>query len=89
MIFYLKTAEYLENYTFLLEFNTGEKGVVNLREILLDESGAFSELFRKNLGEVKNFHLDSWPTLAWDNGFDICPDVLYEKFKAQVSVSKV
>ena len=86
MIFYLKNAEYLGEYMFRLEFNTGENGTVNLKEILLDKSGAFSELFKKNPGEVKNFHLDSWPTLAWDNGFDICPDVLHEKFKEQVQI---
>ena len=84
MIFYLKNAEYLGEYTFHLEFNTGEGGVVDLKEILLDRSSTFSELFRKNPGEVRKFHLDSWPTLAWDNGFDICADVLYGKFKEQV-----
>jgi hypothetical protein len=28
--------------------------------------------------ERNNFHLDSWPTLAWDCGFDVDPDSLYE-----------
>jgi hypothetical protein len=30
-------------------------------------------------GESAQFHLDSWPTLAWDCGFDVSPESLYER----------
>jgi len=26
-----------------------------------------------------DFHLDSWPTLVWDCGFDVDPESLYER----------
>ena len=73
---YLKEAKYLGDFRVFLEFNDGRSGEVDLRETVhayaaaspLREPQAFSR-----------FHLDSWPVLAWDCGFDVAPETLYEK----------
>jgi len=31
----------------------------------------------QNMWNTKEFFLDSWPTLAWECGFDISPESLY------------
>ena len=28
--------------------------------------------------KFRNFYLDGWPTIAWDCGFDLSPETLYE-----------
>nr|VFJ97729.1 MAG: Protein of unknown function (DUF2442) [Candidatus Kentron sp. H]VFJ98554.1 MAG: Protein of unknown function (DUF2442) [Candidatus Kentron sp. H]VFK03298.1 MAG: Protein of unknown function (DUF2442) [Candidatus Kentron sp. H] len=38
--------------------------------------GEIAELLRDPI-RFSQFHLDSWPTLAWDCGFDIAPESLY------------
>ncbi|MBD3243359.1 MAG: DUF2442 domain-containing protein, partial [Chitinivibrionales bacterium] len=47
-----------------------------LRDLVFSQRAA--ELLR-DPAEFAKFHLDSWPTLAWDCGFDIAPESLYER----------
>lgn len=73
---YLKEARYLGDFRVFLKFNDGKSGEVDLRETVYKHSAA------STLREPKafaKFHLDSWPTLVWDCGFDIAPETLYEK----------
>ncbi|TNJ37573.1 DUF2442 domain-containing protein [Chlorobaculum thiosulfatiphilum] len=73
---YIEGAKYLDGYRIFLRFNDGKSGIVDLKETVfrhpvaspLREPEAFSR-----------FYLDSWPTLAWDCGFDVAPETLYEK----------
>ena len=73
---YLAEAKYLDGFRILLRFNDGKPGIVDIKETIyryfaastLREPEAFSR-----------FYLDSWPTLAWDCGFDVPPEALYEK----------
>lgn len=72
----VQEAAYKDHYRIWIKFNTGESGVVDLRDVL-DRFSAAEAL--KNQEEFKNFYLDEWPTLAWPNGFDLSPETLYER----------
>jgi len=73
---YIKEAKHVKDYKVFVRFNTGRSGEVDLKNII------FKYDIAKPLRDLKNFsrfHLDSWPTLVWDCGFDIAPETLYEK----------
>jgi len=70
----LVAARYLKRFSVHLVFNTGEEGSVDLREVIFSSPAAVS--LREPL-EFSRFHLDTWPTLAWDCGFDLAPETLY------------
>ena len=67
-------ARYVKYYQIFLKFNTGENGEVDLRDLVYKYAKA--EPLR-NPEVFSNFYLDSWPTLAWDCGFDVDPELLY------------
>lgn len=71
---YIEDAKYIKNFTVYLKFNTGEEGEVDLKDIIYKYDSAKS---LRDSSIFKNFYLDSWPTLAWDCGFDISPESLY------------
>ncbi|SFB83267.1 Protein of unknown function [Marinospirillum celere] len=73
---YLESAEYLKDYRLRLTFNTGETGEVDLSDLpaLFDAAKPLQKLT-----EFKKFYLDEWPTLAWPCGFDLAPEMLYER----------
>ena len=73
---YLKKAEYLGDYRIHVEFNDGKSGPVDLRDTIEKYKQA-EPLRDKKL--FSQFYLDAWPTLAWECGFDIAPESLYEK----------
>ena len=69
-------AAYQEEFKIWLKFNTGESGVVDLKEVVQKYKIA-APLLDPN--EFKKFYLDAWPTLAWSCGFDLAPESLYER----------
>ena len=73
---YLNNAKYLGGYKFRLQFNDGLEGEIDLKSII-DKYKQATPL--KDTKEISKFYLDSWPTLAWECGFDIAPETLYEK----------
>ncbi len=73
---YLEKAEYISDFKIHLEFNDGKSGEVDLKDTI-HEYDAASAL--RDPVEFAKFHLDGWPTLAWDCGFDLAPESLYEK----------
>jgi len=75
---YLKDAKYLGDFRVFLQFNDGKCGEVDLKETIYKHAIA-SPL--RDPHAFALFHLDSWPTLAWDCGFDVAPETLYEKCK--------
>lgn len=77
---YVKEAKYLGEFRFFLEFSDGKSGEVDLKETVQKYSAA-SPLREPQV--FSRFHLDSWPTLAWDCGFDVAPETLYEKWKVR------
>jgi len=73
---YLEEAKYLGGFRVFLRFNTGREGEVDLEDLV--RKHAVAEPLR-DPEAFSRFYLDSWPTLAWDCGFDVAPETLYEK----------
>ena len=73
---YLKEAKYIKDFKVFLKFNDGKTGEVNLKDIVYKYNIASPLRDPENFAM---FYLDSWPTLAWDCGFDVAPETLYEK----------
>lgn len=73
---YLKRAEYLHDFQVFVEFNDGKSGNVDLKDIIEKHHQAES---LRDPQIFSRFFLDSWPTLAWDCGFDIASEAIYEK----------
>ena len=69
-------AKYVTGYRIWLEFNTGESGEVDLSDVVNIFPVAES---LKDIERFKAFALDDWPTLVWPNGFDLSPEMLYER----------
>lgn len=68
----------------ILQFNTGEEKSVDLRDSLLLWSKSPDSKFKELLDPIMfnsvklNQELE---TLYWENGIDLCPDVLYSLSK--------
>jgi hypothetical protein len=73
---YVEKAEYAGDFTVRLRFNDGKEGLADLKDLIFKYEAAAPlrtpEAFSK-------FQLDSWPTLAWECGFDVAPESLYER----------
>ena len=72
----VKEAKYVEDYKIFVVFNTNESGIADLSDVI-DKYEIAKGL--KDTKKFAAFHLDSWPTIAWDCGFDIAPETLYYK----------
>jgi len=69
-------AKYQGEYKILLEFNNHKKGIVDLKDFILNgKIKPFKRL--KNLEKFKNFKVDF--TLKWDDDLDLAPEYLYFK----------
>jgi hypothetical protein len=71
----ISEAKYLDGYRISLRFNNGECGVVDLKALVFKYPVAAP---LRDVACFADFHLDSWPTLTWDCGFDVDPESLYE-----------
>lgn len=74
----IASAQYENDYRIKLKFNTGEEGIADLSDIVQRYSMAAP---LKNLIEFQKFYLDECPTLVWSCGFDLSPEMLYERAK--------
>lgn len=72
----IEKTTYAGQYLIHLRFNTGEAGVVDLGEVLTKCAAAKPLL---DFTEFAKFTLDEWPTLVWPCGFDLSPEMLYER----------
>lgn len=81
MLHYITEIKNIKEYTLTLRFNTGETKSVNLQNKLIEWSHSTGSAFTYLLDQ-KNFsrvHLNNdFGNIYWDNGIDLCPDVLYE-----------
>jgi hypothetical protein len=74
VIVFVKTAEYVSDYKIELEFNSGERAVVDFASLVQTDPLAAP---LAALTQFQSFYLDPWPTLAWQCGYDIAPETLY------------
>lgn len=64
-----------ERFTLLLEFNTGERKLVDIEQYL---RGPVFQPVREDPGYFNQVEVDDeLGTIVWPNGADIDPDVLY------------
>lgn len=75
MIVSVAEARHVDGYRIWLRFNTQETGVVDLGDMIAATASAAA---LRDPAAFAAFHLDGWPTLAWDCGFDVAPEALYE-----------
>ena len=72
----IREARHVGGYRIWLSFSNGESGEVDLSDVL-DRFPAGRQL--KDIEQFRAFYLDEWPTLVWPNGFDLSPEMLYER----------
>ncbi|MBB1091970.1 DUF2442 domain-containing protein [Rhodopseudomonas palustris] len=77
----LQEAKYCHDFCVWLRFNTGEAGEVNLAEIVRRYPQAKP---LQDIEQFRQFYLDDWPTLAWECGFDLSPELLYQCLTGRV-----
>lgn len=81
-LIWITKAEFLKEYKIKLKFNTGEEGVVDLKNEL---DGVIFEPLKEQM-YFKDFTLNEW-TIEWPNGADMAPEFLYEKALQKEPVS--
>jgi len=80
MIHLIKNIKSISPYKLELEFNTGEIKTVDLEKKLNEWSKSPESKFKDLLNPdyFRKVKLDKeLETIYWDNGIDLCPDVLY------------
>ena len=82
---YIVEAHYIKDFKIYLKFNTGESGEVDFRDIVYKYK--IAEPLR-DPAYFSKFYLDSWPTLAWDCGFDVAPESLYFRATDKSQIDK-
>lgn len=68
----VQEVQALPDYQLLLTFSNGKKAVFDVKPYL--EKGVFSALKDESLFKSVRVSFD---TVAWGNGADLCPEVLY------------
>ena len=76
MVVSVNNVEYLGGYCLHLEFSTGESAELDLQDHIFASPYPEARPLR-DLDQFRRFFLDSWPTLAWESGYDIAPERLY------------
>lgn len=81
MIHLIKEIKHVQPFVLTLRYNTGELILVDLESKLREWSRNPDSKFRHLLDPAyfMTVKLESeFGSIAWDNGIDLCPDVLYE-----------
>ncbi|MFA5353584.1 MAG: DUF2442 domain-containing protein [Thermodesulfovibrionales bacterium] len=75
MLLKIEEARYLGNHRFILRFNDGRSGTVDLRPLADEEpKAAFAQLADEVF--VSRFRLEHG-TLSWPGDLDVAPEYLY------------
>ena len=81
MLYSVKKIINTQAFVLTLQFNTGEIINVNLKQKLQEWSKEPNSIYKKLLDPnyFKTVKYEpEWKTIYWDNGIDLCADVLYE-----------
>lgn len=70
----VKSVQPLSGFTVDIQFTDGSQCEINLEPYL---HGPIFEPIRNNLSEFRSMHVEGG-TIAWSNGADIDPDVLFK-----------
>ena len=74
------TARYLDRYRIFVQFNNGERGVVDLEETLWGPM--FEPL--KDVAVFQRFEVSQvLHTIRWENDADLAPEYLFQKMVEQ------
>ena len=76
MIVSIIKAEYIKDYSIMLNFDNGRKGLVNLKSTIFNDKRKIFKPLR-DIEYFKRFTLGSW-TLNWENELDLAPEYLYK-----------
>ncbi len=77
----VKKAKPLQNYEILITFENNEEKIFDLKPYL--HTGLFADLKNENLFNTVHVVFDS---LEWNNGVDICPEILYSESRSYVKL---
>jgi len=73
---FVEQAQYIEDYKIRIVFNDKKQGVVDLEEIIFNDTRPiFQELRNKDKFSQIKVDMD---TLVWKNGLDLAPEFLYK-----------
>ncbi len=76
-------AKALSDYRLWVRFSDRTEGEIALRDFIMsDERPIVAELRDRDKFSATRVAMD---TVVWDNGFDLAPEFLYAKLKAQAS----
>lgn len=67
----------LEGYRVFMRFDDGVQGELDLEPLLSPFDGVFEPL--RELARFREVFVDNGGTIAWPNGADLAPEVLYSK----------
>lgn len=70
-------VELLDGYRVFLRFDDGLEDELDLEPLLSPFDGVFEPL--RNHERFREVFVDSGATIAWPNGADLAPEVLYSK----------
>jgi len=76
MLLEVITAQYVQAYQIALVFNTGDRGIVDLEDVIFHDPRPIFRALRQ-LNYFKTFTLCR-NTICWDNEVDFAPEFLYE-----------
>ena len=74
----VKKVEPMPDYRLLLTFENGQRRIFDVKPYM--SKGIFSDLTDDSL--FRSVHI-SFDTVAWNNGADLCPEVLYAESRDQ------
>jgi hypothetical protein len=73
---WISEADYIEDYKIHVTFNSGESGIIDLKEVICnDKRPVFREL--SDIAMFRLFKVD-FDTIVWKNGLDLAPEFLYD-----------
>lgn len=73
---WILNVKYVKDYLLEVTFNDNSKKIINFQNII-DDSDIFKPL--QDIEYFKKVKIDSTGnTICWDNGADICPNLLYD-----------